>query len=119
MYIFGYYMMAVGLGFFFIPQFTLRLIHFPPDDDPWIRFMGMLVAIIGVYYWYAARKRLFAFYFISIVGRYLVFAGALVLVIVYQMPSVLLLVAGNDVLFATLTLYFLRNEKQVSQSSKH
>jgi hypothetical protein len=59
LFVFGLYMVfVVDLGFMLIPMFILNLFGLSAGDDVWIRFVGMLASIIGVYSILVVRAKL-------------------------------------------------------------
>ncbi len=54
-FVFGCYMLALGLGLLLVPNLLLGLFGFPPSREVWIRVVGLLVLYLGVYYLYAGR----------------------------------------------------------------
>lgn len=58
-YTFGLYMiLVVGLGLMIFPIFLLDLFRLPYGDDTWIRFVGLLAFVIGVFDLVMARHNL-------------------------------------------------------------
>ena len=57
-FVFGIYTALVGIGFIFIPNTVLPMFKFPKTDEPWIRVMGILVALVAFYYIIAAQNEL-------------------------------------------------------------
>jgi len=56
LFVFGLSMIFVfGIGFMLFPRPLLALLGLTVGDDVWIRFVGMLVSIIGLYYVQVAR----------------------------------------------------------------
>lgn len=53
--VFGVYLAAVGLSFFFIPNLVLPLVGLPTTTEVWIRLTGLLTAILGMYFLYGVR----------------------------------------------------------------
>ena len=45
-FVFGFYLIIVGLGFMIAPHWNLRLFGLSAGDDVWIRMVGMLASII-------------------------------------------------------------------------
>ncbi|NLI83442.1 MAG: hypothetical protein GX443_17415 [Deltaproteobacteria bacterium] len=69
--VFGFYMVfMVGLGFLLFPMIILDFFHLSAGDDVWIRFVGMLASIMGVYYILFARSQLDRFIPSTVSARY-------------------------------------------------
>jgi hypothetical protein len=60
--VFGAYLLALGLVLLLSPDMLLRPFGFAPTGEVWIRVVGMLAGILGVYYLQAARAGLAAFF---------------------------------------------------------
>ncbi|MCB9080651.1 MAG: hypothetical protein H6555_02960 [Lewinellaceae bacterium] len=57
LFVFGLYLiLIVGLGLILMPVFLLDLFQLPYGDDIWIRFVGMLALVLGIYYLAIARN---------------------------------------------------------------
>ena len=61
-FVFGFYLVIVGLGFMIAPHWNLRLFGLSAGDDVWIRRVGMLASMIGAYDLLAVRARLEVFF---------------------------------------------------------
>jgi len=81
MFAYGLYMIASGLSFALAPNAFLPLAGLPPTSEPWIRVFALLVTNLGLYYVVAARHELTVFFRISLVGRVLMLAGLVGLVV--------------------------------------
>jgi hypothetical protein len=104
----GLYLIGAGLGFLFVPAPLLSLFRFSPAPEGWIRIIGLLVAILGVYYVYCALKNDITFIRITAYGRVAFALGSLVLVILKLVEPPMLLIGGLDALGATWTFLSLR-----------
>lgn len=111
MQVFGIYLILVaGCGLILIPRFMLDLFGLNAGDDVWIRMVGLLAALIGVYYQVAATADLKVIYRTSIPARivaacfmaYLFASGALTVGI--------LIFAALDLAGAIWTWAALRSE---------
>lgn len=91
--VFGIYLAAVGLSFFFIPNVVLPLFGFPTTAEVWIRLTGLLTAILGMYFLYSVRYEDRQFFRATIFARLIFFAGVTTLVIL-QLASPLLILFG-------------------------
>ncbi len=65
-FIFGIYIIVIGAGFFTIPNIILPIFKFPKSNEPWIRVLGWIVVILGVYYIVASQNELTPFYWATI-----------------------------------------------------
>jgi NAD(P)-dependent dehydrogenase (short-subunit alcohol dehydrogenase family) len=53
--VFGWYLVGVAAGLMLLPNLLLGPLGFAPVVDVWVRVVGMLALIIGVYYLIAAK----------------------------------------------------------------
>jgi len=112
LFVFGLYMiLIVGLGFMLAPHFVLGMFGLSAGDDVWIRMVGMLASIIGVYYVLVVRAHLEMFFKWTVPGRYYA-AGFMVLMFALgKVGPAIFLFAAVDALAATWTLIALRFDK--------
>jgi len=110
LFVFGLYMIfAVGGGFMFAPGFVLDLFGLSAGDGIWVRFVGMLASILGVYYIMVARAGLDRFYPWTVATRYYAATFMIVIVLLGKMGPGLILIAAVDVVAATWTWYAVRS----------
>ena len=110
LFVFGLYMIfAVGGGFMFAPGFVLDLFGLSAGDGIWVRFVGMLASILGVYYIMVARAGLDRFYPWTVATRYYAATFMIVIVLLGKMGPGLILIAAIDVVAATWTWYAVRS----------
>ena len=110
LFVFGLYMIfAVGGGFMFVPSFVLDLFGLSAGDGIWVRFVGMLASILGVYYIMVARAGLDRFYPWTVATRYYAATFMIVIVLLGKMGPGLILIAAVDVVAATWTWYAVRS----------
>lgn len=109
--VFGGYLLALGAFLVVAPNLLLGLFGVPPTSEVWIRVAGMLVAIIGYYYWRAASSGLDDFVAWTVPVRVFVllcFAGFVILGLA---PPVLVLFGAVDAAGAAWTLLAIRQAK--------
>jgi hypothetical protein len=112
LFVFGLYMVfVVGLGFMLIPILILNLFGLSAGDDVWIRFVGMLASIIGIYYILVVRAELDRFIPWTVAGRYYAAAFMVLLVVLRKVNPGLLLFAAIDAGGATWTWFAVRSAK--------
>lgn len=110
LFVFGLYMVfVVGAGFVFVPMFVLGLFGLSAGDDVWIRVVGMLASIIGIYYLLAVRAKLDRFIPWTVPMRYYAAAFMTLLVVLGKIGPALLIFAAIDAAAATWTWYALRS----------
>jgi hypothetical protein len=101
--------LGAGLGFLIMPNPLLTLFRFSTTTEGWIRIVGLLVAILGVYYIYCAQNNVIAFFRITAYARVAFALGSLMLVLLKLMEPPLLLFGALDTLGAIWTWLSLRS----------
>lgn len=104
----GVYLMIAGSGFYLIPNLLLPIFGFATTTEVWIRVLGLLSAILGVFFFYCGRNEVVPYFRVSVVGRYAFAIGAVVLVITGLAPAPLLLFGALDTIGGTWTWLALR-----------
>ena len=111
LFIFGLYMVFIaGCGFMFMPHFLLGLFGLSAGDDIWIRFVGMLASIVGIYYLLAVHANLERFFVWSVSIRYYAVAFMVLMVGLGKVGAPILAFAAIDALGATWTWILLRQK---------
>lgn len=111
--VWGIYLMGAGLGFLFMPDLMLALFRFSGTTEGWVRVIGLLVAILGYYYFYCAQNNVIPFLKITVLGRFAFALGTLVLVLLKFSEPPLLLIGATDALGAIWTWFSLRSLGEV------
>ena len=108
-FIFGLYLVVVGLGLLVAPNSFLAPLGFPPAADPsWLRVLGVLTFVIAAYYLLAARTGLTVFFRWTVFVRGVVFVIFGALVLLKLAPAPLALLGTVDLLAALWTWFALR-----------
>ena len=116
LFVFGLYMIfAVGLGFMLMPLIILNLLGLSAGDDVWIRFVGMLAAIMGGYYILAVRAEMDRFISWTVIMRYFAAAFMVSIVVLDKQGKALLLFAAIDIIAASWTWFALRLDREESE----
>lgn len=109
--VFGLYVVfAVGLGFMLIPMVILDFFGLSAGDDIWIRFVGMLASILGIYYILVARSQLDRFIPWTVPTRYYAASFMVLMVVLGKLEPSLLLFAAIEAAAATWTWLALRTD---------
>lgn len=110
-FVFGLYLVVLGVILLVAPNLLLQLFFFPPTQEVWIRVIGLLLLILAFYDTQAARKELTDFFRWSVYARapVIVFFAAFVW-LGFASPA-LLLFGAMDLLGAMWTGLALRSEK--------
>lgn len=92
-FVWGVYLVGAGLGFLIFPNLVLPIFGFPTTSEVWIRVVGLLVAVLGGYYLFAAFNRVIPFIRVTVPGR-LVFAFGIVFLVASRLADPSLLIFG-------------------------
>lgn len=110
LFVFGVYAILAGLGLALLPDVVLRLLRFPPAGDGWVRVVGVLASVVGIYHVLAARHELLPYIRATVAVRVAFALGVAGLVAASLMPMPLLLFGAIDVLGAIWTALALRSQ---------
>ena len=108
---FGVYLATLGVGLLVRPDAMLALFGQPPSADPWLRILGIVVLVLGLYYLSAAVSGNSAFYRWTTWGRPLAAAILVLLAATDLAPRFVLFFAAFDVATAVWTWLALRAER--------
>ncbi len=67
--VWGIYIIILGLFMITIPVKTMALFDYQISDDLWVRFIGILAVVLGLYYIQVAQKKIIPLYRWKIVGH--------------------------------------------------
>jgi len=109
---FSVYLMVMGMILLFLPNLLLSLFAIPFTSEVWIRVVGVLVFNIGIYYWFAAKSEVKAFFMASVYARAFVLAAFMVFVAIGLTSPTLILFGTVDFLGGVWTFLALRAEQQ-------
>ena len=112
-FVFSFYAYVLGAILVLIPNFLLRLFQLPPATDVSIRIAGMLIFLIGFYYFQASRNELRKFFQWSVYARISVLFFFIAFVVAGLAPPVLILFGVIDAAAAIWTQLSLRSERTV------
>jgi hypothetical protein len=107
-FVFGIYLVGTGALLLVAPNVLLGLLRIAPATEPWIRVLGMIVALLGAYYIVAARAELSAFFRASVAFRLFALVGFGGLAAVGWAPATLIGFGVIDALAALWTRSALR-----------
>ncbi|HYK04153.1 MAG TPA: hypothetical protein VE974_20550 [Thermoanaerobaculia bacterium] len=115
-FVFGVYVVVVGILVTFAPAEILRVLQFPPAADEWIRMVGILSLVIGAYDIVSGRSNAEANIRASVPIRVGFAVCCCALVGLRLMPPQLLLLAAIDVAGAVWTALALRGSRSVAEA---
>jgi hypothetical protein len=107
---FGAYLGIMGLLLSTVPNLVIGPFGFPKAQEPWIRVLGVVVAVLGFYYVQVARHELTSFMRWTVWARVAVLGGFLLLVLAGQAPPALILFGVVDAAAAAWTAFELRRK---------
>ena len=110
-FIFGFYLYAVGITLLAAPNLLLGISGLPETSEVWIRVVGMLSLLIGFYYVQSARLGLTMFFPLTVYARSMVFFFFLGFVLLGWAGTPLLLFGLVDLLGAGWTWMSIRGER--------
>ncbi len=109
--VFGVYLSLAGLSFFFIPNLLLPLLGLAPTTEVWIRLVGLLTGILGMYFLYSVRTGDRHFFRATIIARLIFFSGVVLIVLLGWGSPLLILFGLVDLAGTVWTWLALRGEK--------
>ncbi len=112
LFVFSVYLFALGIILIVIPNVLLSLFKVPETNEVWIRVVGMLVFILGFYYFQASKSEIKKFFQWTVYGRTAVLVFFIVFVLLDFAPPILILFGFIDAVAALWTQLSLRSEKQ-------
>ncbi len=107
-FVFGVYLIVIGLGFLLVPNLPLGLLGFPATTEPWIRVVAMLLLILAYYYIQAARNEMTGFFHLTVHSRASVIVFFVAFVALGLAQPMLILFGVVDLLAAIWTALALR-----------
>lgn len=110
-FLFSLYMFGLGTILVLVPNVLLGLFGLPETTEVWIRVVGMLILILGFYYFKASKNNMNVFFEWTVYGRAAVLIFFIVFVLVGFAPPVLILFGLIDALAAFWTYKCLQSEK--------
>jgi hypothetical protein len=107
--VFAIYLEILGAILIAAPDLVLAPFGIPHSPEAWIRVVGVLAAVLGLYYYVAARFELVPFYRATVVARAFVFVAFAVLALLGLAPAALALFGTVDLAGAIWTASGLRS----------
>jgi hypothetical protein len=107
-FIFGVYLAILGLTLAVVPNVLLGLFGLPNAQEPWVRVLGVVTAVVGHYYMAAGLQGDVGFFRSTLPGRSVAFIGFALLSTLRLAPPVLVLLGAVDAAGAVWTWFALR-----------
>jgi hypothetical protein len=112
-FVFSLYMFVLGIILIVIPNVLLNLFTLPETNEVWVRVVGMLVFILGFYYFQASKNEIKKFFQWTVYVRAAVPIFFIVFVVLDFAPPILIMFGFIDAIAALWTHLSLRSEKQI------
>ncbi len=109
-FVFGIYLVLNGVTLALAPNFMLASLRQPPTNDPFIRCLGVVVFVLGLYYIQAGRQEVMPFFRWTLWGRPIVLLSFIGLVAAGVAPPILIGFGVVDTLGAVWTFFALRSQ---------
>ena len=109
LFVFGIYLFFLGMVLIFVPNLLLGIFGFAETTEIWIRVIGVLVTILGIYYYLAAKAELTDLFRWSVPARGSVIFIFAAFVILGLAPPVLLIFGVIDLAAAIWTALALKS----------
>jgi len=68
-FVFSVYLFVLGFILIFIPNILLKLFFIPETNEVWIRVVGMLVFLLGFYYYQVSKNEMKQFFYWTVYAR--------------------------------------------------
>ena len=108
---FGIYITLAGLSLLFFPNFLLSVIGLENTNEVWIRFAGILLTELSVYYIIAAKKQLFTIFRVTVFTRCTIIILFSALVYLEMMKPVMLAFGAIDFAGGVWTYLAMKKER--------
>ena len=109
---FGIYLVVLGVGLLVAPDTLLALFGQPPTQEPWLRVVGLVVLVLGLYYLGAAREEVTVFFRWTLWGRPLAVVILVGLVAAADAPAFVLILGAIDLGCAAWTWWALQADRR-------
>jgi len=106
--VFAIYLLVLGPLLIVAPALVLGPFGIPVPSDAWIRVVGVLATVLGIYYLQASRFGLVPFYRATVAMRAFVFVAFLAFALLGLAPAALVLFGAVDLAGAAWTALGLR-----------
>jgi hypothetical protein len=117
LFVFSIYLFILGAILILIPNVLLSIFAFPETNEVWIRVVGLLIFILGFYYFQASKSEMKDFFQWTVYARASVLIFFIIFVLLGFASPVLILFGFIDAVAALWTQLSLRSEKQILQSA--
>ena len=110
-FVFGLYMVVLGIVLLVAPNFLLGMFFMPSTTEVWIRIVGVLLLLIAFYFIQTARKEMTEFFKLTVYTRASLIIFFTAFVLLGLASPTLILFGVVDLLGAIWTGLALRSSK--------
>lgn len=111
-FLFSIYMFGLGSIMVLLPNLLLNIFSVPETNEVWIRVAGMLVLILGYYYFQASKNDIMIFFKWTVYARSSVVIFFIAFVLFGLAPPILILFGIVDAVAAYWTNYCLKADQK-------
>lgn len=109
--VFGVYLLGSGASFALVPGVALPMLGLGASTDVWVRVVGLLSAILGMYFLYCALPDQRRFFHATVIARVIFFTGITTFAIAGLASPVFVLFGIVDLLGAAWMLFALHSTR--------
>ena len=106
--VFAVYLFIAGALLATVPNVLLSILFIPQTSEVWIRVVGVIAVMIGIYAWDAATQEAKSFFVTSVYTRCIVFVAFLVFAALGFGSPMIILFGVADLLGGIWTYFALR-----------
>lgn len=106
--VFALYLFAVGAALILVPNLLLSVFGIPPTTEVWIRVIGVIVTMLGVYAWVAGHHDIKPILEASVYTRSIVFVAFTTLALLGLVSPMIILFGAVELLGGLWTYYALK-----------
>ncbi len=112
--VFAMYLFVVGAVLAVVPNFLLTMFLMPPTSEVWIRVVGVIAFMLGIYVWVAAKYELTPFLVASVYTRAAVFVAFAVFAATGLASPMIILFGAIDLLGGIWTYLALKADARAA-----
>jgi hypothetical protein len=115
--VFAVYLFFAGALLVTAPNLLLSILQIPPTSEVWIRVVGLVAFMIGVYAWVAASHEFKPFLVASVYTRFVVFVAFTAFVVMGLASPMVMLFGAADLVGGIWTYWALRADARSAYAS--
>lgn len=114
--VFATYLFVVGALLIFVPNFLLSIFRISETSEVWVRVVGLIAFMIGVYAWVAAKHDFRPFLEASVYTRFVVFVAFTTFAVLGLASPMIALFGVADLLGGVWTHFALKADAQSART---